>query len=215
MVGFILVIGLWLYSARGIVNTSFKFMTGKELFKGMNQAGQVIVPTVTQDAPVIEVKQLVVNPGQLIIENEGVNQAVTQTPYPTYTPQPTIDTGMIITGDLTEGSWSKPEGDPDGTIEIIWSHYWPPLGGINCSGDCETMASGEKWRQYVGAAVACPDELPLGTVLETVPGQYWVCKDRGSAIVVDNGAYWIDFLYPAMPNYTYWGYRSTAQVWLP
>ena len=88
---------------------------------------------------------------------------------------------------------------PAGTaMQVRYSHYWPPLGGTNCSsfvnGVCiSAMASGQPWAPYVGTAVACPKEWAFGTTVE-LDGRVWTCMDRGSAIKYVDGVPWIDFL---------------------
>lgn len=84
-------------------------------------------------------------------------------------------------------------------ISIMYSYYYPPLGGVNCSttgcGLAGIMANGEKWVDNVGRACACPTELPFGTII-IIDGFNWVCKDRGGMIVKVGKYYWIDFLTP-------------------
>ena len=60
------------------------------------------------------------------------------------------------------------------------------------------MASGEKWEDWVGRAIACPPEWEFGTSLE-VDGHMWTCMDRGSAIVFEEGIPRIDMLTPNPP----------------
>ena len=81
---------------------------------------------------------------------------------------------------------------------VRYSHYWPPLGGPNCSnfvnGACiSAMASGQPWALYVGTAVACPVEWAFGTTVE-LDGHVWTCLDRGGAIRYVDGVPWVDFL---------------------
>lgn len=83
------------------------------------------------------------------------------------------------------------------------SHYWPPLGGYNCSkftaGKCVArMASGLRWQDWVDRAVACPAELPFGTKVYAF-GQEWICQDRGGMIVREGSVYWFDFLTEKSP----------------
>lgn len=118
------------------------------------------------------------------------------TPTPAYVP-PAPD---------TIGSDGLPPGYRRQTILGRFSNYWPPLGGINCAGDCEHLADGtrtdraiqEGWR-----VVACPPEILLGSRIEWPPGSgvVWVCRDRGEAITsyfAENGlqVFWFDFLMP-------------------
>ena len=83
-------------------------------------------------------------------------------------------------------------------MTVRYSHYWPPLGGPNCSnfvdGVCvSAMASGEPWASFVGTAVACPVEWVFGTTVE-LDGHVWTCQDRGGAIRYVDGVPWVDFL---------------------
>lgn len=80
------------------------------------------------------------------------------------------------------------------------SHYDPSLGGVNCAyfvnGEClSTMANGERWQTYyeTNDTLACPAELPFGTVVNIFERDY-TCRDRGGAIVYDGGVYWVDVL---------------------
>jgi hypothetical protein len=93
-------------------------------------------------------------------------------------------------------------------IQIRASHYDPRLGGINCShfinGQCVShMASGLRWQDYVGSAIACPPEWPFHAKL-IINGKTWECLDRGGAIKTINGISWIDFLSDGTP---FDGYR--------
>ncbi len=55
------------------------------------------------------------------------------------------------------------------------------------------MASGLRWQDYVGYAIACPPEWSFGTKL-VVDGKTWECLDRGGKIQIVNGIAWVDFL---------------------
>ena len=85
------------------------------------------------------------------------------------------------------------------TITIRYSHYWPPLGGVNCSrfvnGQClSRMASGERWQDWIGRAAACPIEWPFWTRV-LLDGQEWICLDRGGKIVYGSDDIpFVDFL---------------------
>jgi hypothetical protein len=85
------------------------------------------------------------------------------------------------------------------------SHYWPPLGGVNCAvftgGKCiSKMASGLPWEQWVGRAAACPAELPFGTAVELPGGETFYCLDRGGKVVTTAaGELWIDLLVETAP----------------
>ena len=85
-------------------------------------------------------------------------------------------------------------------MNIRYSHYWPPLGGPNCSnfvaGKCiSNMASGKPWADYVDLAVACPPEWPFGRQV-IFEGNTYTCLDRGGKIKYVEGIPWIDFLTP-------------------
>ena len=100
---------------------------------------------------------------------------------------------------LAPGPYPAPHPSPDEmviTTAMIarYSHYWPPLGGANCHGDCDTMASGLYWEDYIGQAVACPEQFPFYTQFK-VDGRYWTCLDRGDSIrFLQDGTFWLDFL---------------------
>jgi hypothetical protein len=55
------------------------------------------------------------------------------------------------------------------------------------------MASGKRWQDYIGEAVACPKELTFGTLI-LLDGQIWECLDRGGMIRYVDGIPWLDFL---------------------
>ena len=97
---------------------------------------------------------------------------------------------------------------PEGTgVQRIarMSHYWPPLGGVNCAqfvgGKCVSrMASGLPWEEWIGRAAACPVELPFGTVIELPGGETFYCLDRGGKVVTTAaGELWIDLLVERAP----------------
>lgn len=86
------------------------------------------------------------------------------------------------------------------TVRARLSHYWPALGGVNCfrfvAGECVSrMASGERWQDWIGRAVACPKEYPFWTRVILPGGEEFICLDRGGKIV-DN---WFDLLVQVAP----------------
>ena len=96
----------------------------------------------------------------------------------------------------------EPGGEPSATvyggsdwepIQIRYSHYWPPAGGVNTSRPdaphLARTASGARWQDWVGVGVACDFDWPFGTQIKAF-GQTWVCVDRGGMIQ----APWVDFL---------------------
>ncbi len=114
-----------------------------------------------------------------------------------------------------------PSGVPEGAkaVQAKISHYWPPLGGPNCSnfrnGKCLShMASGKKWQDWVDRAVACPSSYPFGTKVYAFD-QEWVCMDRGGKIVAEGGYVWLDFLTNPAPKNTPYGAVRTVYVIFP
>ena len=57
------------------------------------------------------------------------------------------------------------------------------------------MSNGERWQDYYYSndTIACPNELDFGTVL-VIFGKEYTCRDRGGAIVLNDGIYWVDML---------------------
>ena len=102
-------------------------------------------------------------------------------------------------------------------IDIRVSHYWPPLGGVNCltylNGECVSkMANGRAWQNHVGQAIACPPEWEFGTKI-VVYDKEWTCMDRGGMIKYDRGIPWIDMLTDtAVVDY---GTIATAEIIRP
>jgi len=108
-----------------------------------------------------------------------------------------------------------PQGDvkvlSGAQTQIRYSHYWPPLGGVNTSRPdaphLARCANGARWQDHVGVGCACPPEWPFGTVV-ILDGQRWTCVDRGGMIKFVNGIPWVDFL---VPNAAY-GYGTVVEV---
>ena len=152
---------------------------------------------------------------------------ITPTPEPTATPSPTATMWFenIWIPD-SPGIATKPDREPDQMIDGKISYFWPPYAyqkaeyEINCDKsngvlECEQMASGNLVIGYVGEAIACPLEYEFGTIFK-VWGGYYTCRDRGGAIVrIDEETFWLDILYPDMPNGHYWGEIADVAVWLP
>ena len=85
------------------------------------------------------------------------------------------------------------------------------MGGVNCSrfinGECVShMADGERWQDFLNYAIACPPQWKFGTKL-IINGKIWECKDRGGAIQMQDGIFWVDFLSHGTPfdGYRYGG----------
>jgi len=146
-----------------------------------------------------------------VIESEP-EEVVQATPFFVEDPKPVEDKVVVSAEAAPVGIRSQ---DSDAiNMNIRYSHYWPPLGGPNCSnfvnGKCiSTMASGHPWATYVDIAVACPPEWAFGTEV-IFAGQTWVCMDRGGKIKYVEGIPWIDFLTPVAAH-TY-GTVITVQV---
>jgi hypothetical protein len=77
-------------------------------------------------------------------------------------------------------------------VSIAVSHYTPIINGlpvndgVQCDSDCETMASGQKTRDWLLGidgvyAAACPQEWPFGTRLR-INNITFECQDRGGWI---------------------------------
>jgi len=162
-----------------------------KMWKDSHQVGVEVevVPTVTRDAA----EEMIG-----FIYNQATHTPTlvpTATPAPTSTPVPEIREATGAYYGLDNDEWEL------GLAR--YSYYFPPLGGINCDGDCDHMANGEAWRGYVGEVVACPPEFPLGTVFRVLGDEY-ICLDRGGAIqFLDDGTFWLDFLRPN-GEYPFW-----------
>lgn len=153
---------------------------------------------------------------------EPVEEVVATVPEPEpvveeVKPEDTTKQEEIASVDI-ESTDSEVEGYP---IIVKVSHYNPSLGGPNCAsfvnGECMSkMSSGERWQNYWGAydTIACPFELPFGTVI-SLDGNEFTCRDRGGAIVVTpEGYYWIDILAERVP-YSYGELREAYIVYQP
>lgn len=55
------------------------------------------------------------------------------------------------------------------------------------------MASGRPWQDWIDKALACPKEIPFGTVFYIFDRE-WVCLDRGGKVTSADGVYWVDLL---------------------
>lgn len=162
----------------------------------------------------------------VIINNSPPVIVYVPTPAPTATPM-VDDKAWIANIDKSKGfGWAtKPSRDPDMIITGKISYYWPPWayeGGkyeINCDKvngvlECEHMANGEHVVDWVGEAVACPEELPFGTVVSIFDG-YFTCRDRGGAITrIDDDTMWFDVLFDYLPAH-YWGEETQVLIWFP
>lgn len=107
--------------------------------------------------------------------------------------------------DIPSGSYHEER------VKISW--YWPPLGGTNCgvwqNGQCVSrMASGARWQDWVGRAIACPPQWKFGTKVVLPNGSVWTCMDRGGAIHYNGGITWIDLL----TNHTPYPFGTVVKV---
>jgi hypothetical protein len=125
------------------------------------------------------------------------------------TPEAGTATAAVITAE------AAPTGE---AVAVRLSHYWPPLGGVNCfryvAGECiSRMASGERWQDWIGRAAACPPEWPFLTRLTLPGGEEFICLDRGGKIVVGaDGVPWVDLLV-AVPPVPFGSVVSARVVW--
>ena len=91
----------------------------------------------------------------------------------------------------------------DGIGYARYSFYNPDLGGTNCDGECEIMASGEKVADWWDRGIACPPEMPFFTRIYFL-GEIYICVDRGGAIqYLEDGTFWLDFLTKEQ-KYPFW-----------
>jgi len=132
----------------------------------------------------------------------------------TILPAPTIAARYVGAGaEPTIAPAATAVTDEQSSLQPVrYSHYWPPLGGVNCGwwvdGECVShMASGYRWQDWVGRAVACPTEWPFGTHI-LFEGTTWTCMDRGGMIRFVDGIPWVDFLTPSAA----YGYGTIVQV---
>lgn len=108
---------------------------------------------------------------------------------------------------------------PGELVPVRVSHYWPPLGGPNCSrfvgGQCvSATASGEPWPAWVGRGAACVPEWPFGTTFTLPGGETFTCVDRGGAIRTGaDGLPWVDLLVEVPP--VHYGDVVTVRVVKP
>jgi hypothetical protein len=90
-------------------------------------------------------------------------------------------------------------------VTVKVSHYWPPLGGVNCfrfvAGQClSPTASGDPWQNWAGTGAACVPEWPFRTVFTLPGGESFTCVDRGGAIKTGpDGRPWVDLLVKVPP----------------
>ena len=183
-------IGLYLMSARPLIARALSVVTGikvedthkkEDLKSGWYQPTPTYKPTV-EITPTI-VLQAISQPTQ---EN---------TPIPTL--EPTQEPTIIILPTSTP--------TPNPNVYQGWaSFYWPAWGGENCNNlvepvDCEHLANGDLWYSWVGRGLACPFEIPLGSVL-LINGDRWTCVDRGTRVLTrGDRLYTIEFLNEGLP----------------
>lgn len=126
---------------------------------------------------------------------------ITQTPEPApMAVTPAVPTATYST-DWGSEAYLRSFGEGSYYALGFYSWYWPPLGGINCDTDangqpeCEYVANGDSFRDWIGRGVACPAEIPLGSrIFIRQVNQSFRCIDRGGAIVFDGNRFWIDVL---------------------
>ena len=135
----------------------------------------------------------------------------TVAPAPTVTQAPVAGIRIIATGAPV------PTATPAGEVmQVRYSRYWPPLGGVNTSRpdnpQLARTASGARWQDWVGRGCACVPEWPFFTRVY-IDGVEWTCVDRGGMIKTVDGVPWVDVLTDA-PTHSY-GEIVSARVVFP
>ncbi len=120
---------------------------------------------------------------------------------------------LFVFGQEIANTWNKPQ--PDGVylaavdisaatpgnkpLKISW--YDPRLGGVNCDGDCSTMASGVKVTpDRYGRTAACIPEWTRARKVIVIPGAgEFECLDTGGAIKEHPDFIWIDLMVTSLP----------------
>lgn len=219
LVGFILVIGLWLYSASPMIGNAFSFFkffkTDEKQAVTTSKAPDISQAAVVSTAPGLAAVVPTLTP-------EPTKVYSTATPYPTYTPYPTLsipDNLMPVLQVLPAGSAVIPPGYTSEDVKIRLSYYFPAYGGINCDvvdglPECLHIADGSYYTQGVGTFAACPPEWNFGDYVK-VGDLVFECRDRGGAIVKQDDYYWVDILYPYMPSPYVWGQLVDGQHYKP
>ena len=231
--GFLLVIGLWVRSALPMLGTFAAFSGGS--LPGPD-AGIELLLTPTGGNSITGLDSMTrPNPTSTPIPVNVTVNMPTQQPVtvnvvmPTERPEGPATSAETWESEAVIKSWQLPPlgqvplpSRAGQVVKIKLSYYWPPFGGINCDTDlitgkpeCIKMANGAPFYNHIGQAAACPEVMPFGTII-AFEGYAFECLDRGGAIVQDGDAYWIDVLYPWLPQGFWWGRQiDTAVVYLP
>ena len=85
---------------------------------------------------------------------------------------------------LMEGITCPPPPPPLTDFPAVIMAYDPALGGINCDGDCTTIATGPLELEMYGVVAACHPDLLYERILIPTIGEFH-CLDTGGAIGVD------------------------------
>lgn len=233
MVAMIAVVGMWLWSASPALGTMGRWL-------GFGKKAQASMEPTLTPMPAMGFPVTTGNTTPYPVQvNVSITQQVlpTYTPYPTYTPFPTYTpypeyvtpTPVYIIGDLGVPDPGVTAWEP---VTLVLSYYWPPLcigiehddpNAVNCdwyqdaSGkwvpDIDHVSTGEHWAGYVGKWIACPKVWPIGSLVK-IDGLIFRCSDGGGAIVQnEDGSYWVDLLYPYLPDGWWYGRRVDAYLW--
>jgi len=114
--------------------------------------------------------------------------------------------------------------DPEPVITdypAVLSIYDPDDGGINCDGDCTTVATGPLTPGMYFTSGACPMELLGATITFHDIDETMECVDTGGAIVVGWSPYYeqtvvyFDFMWDAdnPPEWAYWLIQDWSVSW--
>lgn len=238
MMMFFFVLGTWLYSARpSLYNFGHWIAPNRipdwytyQISQG-ERSGQVDPVANLEEAeptlPVVDLSNLIITPDPVEIEviqpDPIVIQVATATPVAEAGPVFNYETG---TGNISPFMKKASQfcGNCDGySVQIRYTHYWPPEGGTNCwdwneaTQYCDSPTfSGIPWESAEGWGAACPYDWGIGTWVE-VP--YWgsvMCLDRGDMVCVQGSDGWlceVDILAPSIGAID--GQILNSEVYIP
>ncbi len=166
------------------------------LGEAVQSSGEIVFPiTVPTSEPIIENVQPTATPIPVVVSLD--------VHMPTAQPQATLLPTQEAAQEPETSPFMKKAhqfcGDCDGySVQIKYTHYWPPEGGTNCwlwnevTQTCDSPTySGIPWQSAIGWGAACPYDWGIGTWIE-VP--YWgsvMCVDRGAMACVQGSEGWI------------------------
>lgn len=211
---------LWIYSSKDLFGGFIDWVAGKSKTQ-LNQVADVVdgdnvfVPALAK-ANGQNQGDINLDVAITVIQPTPENTATSfPTPITSPTPAPTLGVYRPLPPVKTQIPMMDFEYDNDDMIQKInhiygsvvegmeydlisgkYSYYWPPLGGINCDADCNTLSDGRLVKDNIVGGWACPLDFDIGTYLFVEElNLYGVCVDRGGAIKLDtDGLYWFDHL---------------------